>query len=334
MTYDTREKEQQLVELLLEADEAIGLSTTEIATQLGVTPQTVRNMIKRLSANGTPIYEVEGTQRYTVDKRAYLRPMRLSLAQGWMLYLPLRRMVRAQLHRYSVVWGLLHRLAAALSPELADALLDSQVEQAPTPFDKLVEAWHKMCWVQIQYQPLDRTYSTTYRVAPYWFEPAVWSDSVYLIAGVEQRDGIAPLTLKIERILSAKLLPDLPYERPDPDHLLRRIETTWGIWGSDEAMADVTLRFHHRVKARLDETRWHPTQQMSLAEDGSVLWTARIAEAREMLPWIRGWGADVEVLSPDWLRQEIANDAERTVRLYGRGGRKSFFALGDDYDAG
>ncbi|MCX8062238.1 MAG: WYL domain-containing protein, partial [Anaerolineales bacterium] len=66
-------------------------------------------------------------------------------------------------------------------------------------------------------------------------------------------------------------------------------------------------------------------EQVSVLEDGSLLWRAQIAEPTEMLPWIRGWGADVEVLAPDWLRERMREEAERTYKLYHQG-------QGGDYD--
>jgi CRISPR-associated endonuclease/helicase Cas3 len=35
-----------------------------------------------------------------------------------------------------------------------------------------------------------------------------------------------------------------------------------------------------------------------------------------MLPWIRGWGADVEVLEPQNLREMIFNELTQTVEIY------------------
>jgi predicted DNA-binding transcriptional regulator YafY len=35
-----------------------------------------------------------------------------------------------------------------------------------------------------------------------------------------------------------------------------------------------------------------------------------------MMPWIRGWGAEVEVLSPDTLRQAMAEEALRLIKVY------------------
>ena len=41
------------------------------------------------------------------------------------------------------------------------------------------------------------------------------------------------------------------------------------------------------------------------------------AEWREMLPWIRGWGADVEVLDPADLRDEMMGESKRLASIYG-----------------
>jgi len=42
-----------------------------------------------------------------------------------------------------------------------------------------------------------------------------------------------------------------------------------------------------------------------------------VAEPQEMLPWIRGWGADVEVLEPEDLRERMMGEARRLARVYG-----------------
>ena len=51
-------------------------------------------------------------------------------------------------------------------------------------------------------------------------------------------------------------------------------------------------------------------------DDGSLLWRAWIAEPQEMMPWIRGWGADVEVLEPKELRNALIREAQELAELY------------------
>jgi CRISPR-associated endonuclease/helicase Cas3 len=50
--------------------------------------------------------------------------------------------------------------------------------------------------------------------------------------------------------------------------------------------------------------------------DGYLLWQANIAEPQEMLPWIRGWGADCEVLGPKELRHELVRETKQLMRVY------------------
>jgi predicted DNA-binding transcriptional regulator YafY len=35
-----------------------------------------------------------------------------------------------------------------------------------------------------------------------------------------------------------------------------------------------------------------------------------------MQPWIRSWGAQVEVIAPEWLRERIANDLLLAAEQY------------------
>ena len=79
----------------------------------------------------------------------------------------------------------------------------------------------------------------------------------------------------------------------------------------------VKLRFAPGTAGRrLRESIWHPLEEVTELEDGGYLWQAPIAEPREMLPWIRGWGADVEVIGPEKLRKALEREARRLARLY------------------
>lgn len=318
MGYDTYEHQKLLIDLLVRAGDA-GLTSGELATRIGVTPQTVRNHIDRLGERGVPIFEEK--RRYFIADDYQSVPLSLTLPQAWMFYLPLRRMVRLNLNRYRLVHDLLYGLASHLHPALADAIIPDQpedVQEIDRIFPQLVEGWHSHRMVNVRYQSPDRTYPSNLVVAPLWFEPAVWSDSQYLIAGFMQSDNTYQIqALKIDRIQSVEITRER-FDPPPTVELLQGIETAWGIWGGTGV--EVTLRFHYRVRTRLLETRWHPSQRITTGEDGYLSWQAVIAEPQEMLPWIRGWGADVEVLAPADLRERLTVEAERMARMYGRCG--------------
>lgn len=317
MSDQTRKRLKELTKLLLNTYPD-GISTPEIAEILGVTRQTAHKDIQRLQNDHVPIFE-PNPQRYAINPRDYIRPLRLTLPQAWMLYLPLRRMVRAQMHDHHVVYSLLQRLTLAFDPVIAERLIP-ETSTTPSPnaaqtFVRLVDAWRDHKWVAINYKPLNKS-ASRHLIAPYWFEPAVWSDSLYVIAGLKNRHGTSqPVALKLDRIQSANIRSDT-FDFPEPNDILDMLKHTWGIWDGDEPVR-VRLRFHNRQRQRLLETKWHPTESLSDQEDGSVIWTGIISEPQEMMPWIRGWGPDVEVLEPQSLREQIAIDADRTARQYG-----------------
>ena len=322
MTDLTRQRLRDLEALL--RNHPGGLSTSEIAAELHVSQRTVYNDLERLSLDGIPVSEDKG--RYFLDA-SYQPAIRLSLAQAWLMYLPLRRMVRAELHRMPLIRRLLHRIASLLYEEIADQLIPNLSDEGDSDRDQifttLVQCWHEQRHVELRYQRPNADRASRLIIAPWWFEPAVWSDAFYLIGGLERADGsFESLTLKLDRIRSAKALSS-HFERPSGREIVDSLEQTWGIWVGEGTAVRVKLRFHNRQYQRLHETRWHPTQKTWLEPDGAVIWEALISEPQEMLPWIRGWGADVEVLEPDDIRQQVAAEAEATARAYRRADQSS-----------
>jgi CRISPR-associated endonuclease/helicase Cas3 len=123
-------------------------------------------------------------------------------------------------------------------------------------------------------------------------------------------------TFKVERLRSVKLgLSD--FVMPDDFDPTALLNDAWGIWYTSEPPVEVVLKFASRVRRRVMETRWHRNQaDPEVLEDGSVIWRCWIAEPREMLPWVRGWGADVEVLAPAEMRAEVRRNVREMAKVY------------------
>jgi CRISPR-associated endonuclease/helicase Cas3 len=153
-----------------------------------------------------------------------------------------------------------------------------------------------------------------YAFAPYFIEPYAVGRTTHIIGWREPPDAIR--TFKIERIKSVTLLEE-PYAIPDGFDPRDLLADAWGIWYTEEEPVEVVLRFHPFVSHRVRETRWHRSEELEDQADGSLIWRARVAEPQEMVPWIRGWGADVEVLAPDELRDWMRAETRRLAKAYG-----------------
>ncbi len=306
-----------------------GLSRAELARRLGVHRSTITRYI---NAGHLPpgVYEDEDDHgRLKISRDADLTRTAFSLHEVMAIHLATRllasRTDRRNPHAASALRKLgnaLRRLDSNISRHLlrsADAMDSVQRPQDRTylhVLEVLTEAWATGRKARITHQlPDGRTYECL--LGPYVIEPYAVGQTAHVIGWREFADepGGALRTLKIERIRAAALTAE-PYAIPedfDPDELLRE---AWGIWCDDEPPTTVVLCFQPRVAMRVRESRWHASQQLEPLADGCLLFRVDVDEPLEMVPWIRGWGADVEVLAPADLRLALADEARRLAARY------------------
>jgi Fe-S oxidoreductase/predicted DNA-binding transcriptional regulator YafY len=304
---------QRIEELLLSIPE--GYTVRELAEKLDVHRTTIWRDLNELSCEA-PVQQIG--DRYLIDPKDYLSSVRLNPAESLMLYLSMRRMVRRRSHIPSMMIPALEKLTLALNHPSAEQLAESlHAMQSEWPADvdnvqvweTLTQAWMERITVRITYRELLGPVPYDYEVQPYLFEPAVLSEGVYLIAHSPTHNTMR--TFKVERIEKAMLTGER-FMRPDDivvDTLLRRV---WGSWYRDE-LTDVRLRFRDPVVARrVCETIWLPSQRIIELPDGGVEWSVQVVDVLELIPWIRGWGPDCEVLEPPELREHI-EEVERRI---------------------
>jgi len=313
------ERLQEMIWLYLQR----AYSDIEMAERLEVDRTTVYRDRMDLSLEHLFVQDDQG--RYRLDRMQYMPNIKLNLHEALALYLAARRASRqtriAQLH----VAGALEKLALALKQPMTERLVkaaDAILEQSAQPervkvLETVTRAWVEHRKVKITHRALKAWQSRNYLVCPYLIEPSLWSDGAYLIGHSDVHKGLA--TFKIERIEQAELSIQtfsIP-EEFDQEELLRY---AWGIWYEEGGPITVKLRFFPgEASRRLKESIWHPTQKISDSEDGGCIWEAQVAEWQEMVPWIRGWGADCEVVEPRELREALEKEARRLARLYGVG---------------
>lgn len=308
---------QRLEESLLATPR--GLTTEEIARQLNVHRTTVWRDLQDLMET-VPIYQ-DG-DRYSIDRATYLTNVRLSAGESLMLHLALRIMIRRMTHIPPIMHSALEKLALALKDPVTSQLIESlsrlRVERPPDPqraqvWEVLIRGWLEQVTVRFMYQKFQAPRPAQYEIQPYLFEPAVLSEGVYVIGHSLTHSSLR--TFKVERMLRATLTTQ-PFQRPpdlDVDAILRH---AWGIWYGEE-LTEVRLRFRNPVVARrVGETLWHPSQQIEELPGGGVEWSVRVAGTTELIPWIRGWGPDCEVLAPSTLRARIAREMHAAAALY------------------
>jgi len=313
------ERLRQIEALLLDSREP--LTQAEIARLV----QVHRSTICRDLASIPNIYEA-ADGRVAIDRAASLVDVRFSLNEALALHLAARmlatRMDRHNPHAASAVRRLgiaIQSLAPTISRHLllSAGTMSAEGQWSDPAYiavlETLTEAWATGRKVQVWHRSDPAGEMHEYTFSPYFIEPYAIGQSTHVIGWREPPDALR--TFKIERIERASLLSGC-YTIPADFNPYDLLEDAWGIWFTGEEPQVVTLRFSARVAARVQESRWHRSQQVSIQPDGAVLWTARVAEPQEMVYWVRGWGSNVEVIEPAWLREQVASDALAQARMY------------------
>lgn len=150
---------------------------------------------------------------------------------------------------------------------------------------------------------------------PRRFEPwtlVAYREAFYLYGRDPDLDVMR--TLAVERIEEACLQGER-FSLPDDYEPSRVFGGRFGIWVEAGCQAKLEARFSRRVWPSI-EARALPGEA-ELDRDARLLsWTVVVTP--EVETWLVSWGAEVEVLAPDWLRARVADAHRAAWSLYER----------------
>jgi len=302
-----------------------GLTQAEIARRLDVHRSIINRDMYDFGKQFPIINHEDG--RISIDRSAYLIKVTFSLHEAMAVHLAARllatRMDRQNPHAASALRKLgvsLERLAPRISTHVkqsADVMDEADQRQDPVylqSLEKLTLAWAEQRKVQVWHRKQPKEAVQSHIFCVYFIEPYAVGQSTHVIGFSETRN--AQRTMKIERIERVEVLKDT-YLIPEDFDPTTFLADAWGIWYTNTEPVEVVLKFHPRVAYRIHESRWHRSEQpIEELDNGYVIWRAKIAEPKEMLNWIRGWGSDVEVIAPESLRAIVREEAKKMARMY------------------
>ena len=284
-----------------------GLTTGEIARRTGVNPRTTYRDVRALEAMNVPIYEDRG--RIVIDPNYFIAPVKFTLREAMALLMGVRLMSRHADEADPDVADAFTKLAAVMPAPVAEyvhATVRQIAERPPNPaYSRILQtialSWAGQKAVRIWYPNVDHEVKPRV-IEPYFLEPSLIGHSTYVVA----RDrGVGEMrTFKLERISRAEQTSET-YQIPADFDINRYLAGAWGIFHSGEPV-EVRLRFYPPAAARVKESIWHPSQQLTEDRKGVVNMTVTVAGTVEITPWILGWGDAIEVVAPRELRDKIA----------------------------
>jgi proteasome accessory factor B len=295
-----------------------GMRASDLSYRLKVNRRTVYRDLDFLAQQGVPLWQENGT--FGINRSLYQTTVRLTYHESVALVLAGLLLARTFDERNPHVIAALRRLAVTL-PEPFTAQLERAARRTQSQqtnhrhtavLEAIAEGWGKGQKVQISYCPPTENTVRERVISPYTLEP---TDAGIYVIGHDEASGEIR-TFKLERLQSATVLPE-SYTIPKDFDPAVHLQNSWRIMSGVQTV-EVHLCFSPEAAPFVRERNWHSSQTMESDHDGCLSLRVQIADPREMLPWIRSWGPQVEVIAPEWLRDRVADELKNAAEIYQR----------------
>jgi len=296
-----------------------GLKISEIAKKCSVSTKTIYRDFSALESElGIPIWE-DGSIR-GLGEGYFLPPINLTKEDAMNIFLAVRLMENLTYSYNPSTISTFQKLITIVPEPLRRYIqctleyLEKQPgnENNLSNFNKITQAWLSQHKIKMLYQGI-KNYPVECVIEPYFIEPSIAGHSFYVIGYCEDKKIIQ--SYNIDLIIGNVSIEAETYKIPDTFNPISYLSTAFDIHFEEELIT-AKLHFDKSITNKLISTIWHPSQEMKILDDGSVMLTLKVRNNLGFRSWILGWRDNVEVVKPKVLRNQISNVAKAIVEKY------------------
>lgn len=178
-------------------------------------------------------------------------------------------------------------------------------------FELVARAWLEERVLKFKYHSL--TKESQVELVIYFIELNPQNRQAYAIGVNRRKGGDRPFVFRLARMRDVTLLDDEALI-PEQFHPMEYLSGAWGIMTGDPVR--VELFFSPAVLDRVREVPLGPKADCQTLASGHTRVCLTVGGWKELVPWILGWGGEVEVLGPPELRAHVAEAHGRGRGLY------------------
>jgi predicted DNA-binding transcriptional regulator YafY len=301
----------RLLKILLIFSRKKRIKASDIASEIEISVRQIYRDINGLKSAGIPIYSDKNG--YAISEDFYIPKLNLELPEVLTIYLLINSIKTQQGTPYyqflnsafdKIIGILPKELAGNLAEEKIDFSIDFGLEskvdyrELDEIFTAANQAFMEKRSVFLKYYSFESKKITERDIDIYGFK--LWFGIWYLIGYCHFREEIR--TFRIDRIRQIKLL-DKKFKIPSDFDFDKYFEKSWGIAHGERCT--VLLKFSRKIEDFIKEIKWHPSQKLSLDQDGNLIGEYEASGLDEIRIWILGFGEDIEVLEPRELKDSI-----------------------------
>jgi proteasome accessory factor B len=295
-----------------------GLRAVELAEACGVDRRTIYRDLSMMGDIGVPVYQKEG--RFFLDREHYAAQVRLNLNEAVALLLAARVFSRSDMPQNPNIASAFAKLGRVLPESMAahfgyvvETFRRNAVDRSfMSVLEAVTTAWAKQ--VRVKLWCIHHGQRADIReFAPYFIEPGRMG-TLYVIGLDHSNQRVGALNLS--QIYRAQVL-NVPYKISASLDRHTLIDNTIIHHASGEARkTEVVLAFQADVLPAIRQQMGRLGERIKVLDDQRALVKLRVQDWQDILPWVRSWGPNVEVLKPDGLREALASDAARMIAYY------------------
>lgn len=195
--------------------------------------------------------------------------------------------------------------------ELRQQILYESIPSGEKYLSTIVEAMRDQCLLQMTYQSFSKPEPSTYNVAPYCLK--MFKQRWYMLAYSPGKDRT--LIYSLDRIHALEPTQQ-KYKLPkdfDAEHFFRN---TYGVSGMEEKPETVEIKIEAYQANFLRTLPIHSSQEEIERQEQFSIFRYNIVPTFEFIQELRKHGSVLEVLQPQWLRDEFREELECQLSKY------------------
>ena len=288
------------------------LNAAQLAIECGVAERSIYRDILVLSEANIPIYYDHG---YKLASENFLPPLNFTFDEYRCLKMALESSPLIQTGKYSEMLKRVRaKVEAGLSPQVMDIkrmTRDTTHIDIPTSNPKLAneeifalleEAINDSRQVKIKYDAIESGLSDRI-VEPYFI--IFRARAFYFVAFCHLRGLFR--TFRLDRIREIELSPD-QFVRNTEINAQDYFKGSWEVFSGEPI--DVVVRFKGPSAKVVKGSQHHPDEEIENISEDEIIYRVRVNGLFEIKRWIIGFADQVEVISPDKLRQDLKRVGE------------------------
>lgn len=305
-----------------------GLTVATLSEETRVSIKTMRRDLLLLSQVGFPLEESNGrhgTKSWRLRTPDGIPPLQMRFDEAASLYLALKQLQpwmgtlvgEAARSAWNKVKASFSESVLAYLDKLSSVMhvTDTGVGQYSNKahlLDGLMQAIEDTRIARITYQSQRSTEPVTNELHPYGV--IQHRGSLYLVAYAPHHREVRHY--KVDRISDVDVQ-TLKFPKPTDFDLESHLAGSFGVYrGEADQTIRVRVRFAADVARYVQEKRWHASQKLTPQPDRSVIAEFELRATEELKAWVLSFGPKAEVLEPESLRQEIAQEVAQLHEMY------------------